>query len=526
MIFDLFSHKIHSSGDDWPDKLTELAAIFSEFDGELYDRAAFEERLQVISPRASYLAQHAAANANQSRAAGNRLDVSKFRDEISAYPSYLGLYFLERSSAGWVVRVSETTKRFLLKEEPDVGSFLRLQLPLFQYPNAMGASYTSFTNDLRIQANARDRTLEFIRQGIHFSPVRLISVALKADAELRGISALTAEVTFDEIFGLANTASINQHALPALEDVADTLNNIRRGTVPVPTEYESRFHTLRHTEMFLVQGGAVKLRDSVNDADRTQLLLQLDSICSITQQFDAFDSCRDGSDIEEVIKSGAWGRYFDGSRVLPSNIVEALTRDYALTTAMTVEPAIDGEVAIVPQPAAEVYPFRDRTESLPPIQPYSRRREMADPELTRIKLQRRNLTHKELIDKMAAWLRRLGAQPKENDHIDLFAKVPNDGSFLFEMKSGGESILEQIRKGLSQLYEYRYRYRPMLGDEDVSLCLVLPESPGTIPWVIDYLVADREINVCWFDESGILVWPETCGTRMDVLLPGYFGYQM
>ena len=43
-----------------------------------------------------------------------------------------------------------------------------------------------------------------------------------------------------------------------------------------------------------------------------------------------------------------------------------------------------------------------------------------------------------------------------NEHIDLFAKIPTDGSFIFEMKSGGVSLLDQIRKGLSQLYEYRY----------------------------------------------------------------------
>lgn len=68
----------------------------------------------------------------------------------------------------------------------------------------------------------------------------------------------------------------------------------------------------------------------------------------------------------------------------------------------------------------------------------------------------RNLAHKELVSKMDAWLRRLGAIPKENDHIDLFADVPSDGSFIFEVKSGGENLLDQIRKGLSQLYEYRY----------------------------------------------------------------------
>jgi hypothetical protein len=50
MIVDLFSHKIHSSSDEWPEKLAEIAAIFNEFDGQLFSRQAFEERLQRISP--------------------------------------------------------------------------------------------------------------------------------------------------------------------------------------------------------------------------------------------------------------------------------------------------------------------------------------------------------------------------------------------------------------------------------------------------------------------------------------------
>ena len=96
MILDLFSHKIHSSGDEWPDKLVEIAAIFNEFDGQLFDRNSFENRFQQISPRASYLAKDAAT---KPLTLGGRLDVSKFRDELSAYPAYLGLYYLGPSPA-------------------------------------------------------------------------------------------------------------------------------------------------------------------------------------------------------------------------------------------------------------------------------------------------------------------------------------------------------------------------------------------------------------------------------------------
>ena len=103
MILDLFSHKIHSSGDEWPDKLVEIAAIFYEFDGQSFNRDTIEQRLQQISPRVSYLANMAVS---KELTAGGRSDASKFRDEISAYPAYLGLYYLEPSPVGWVVRIT------------------------------------------------------------------------------------------------------------------------------------------------------------------------------------------------------------------------------------------------------------------------------------------------------------------------------------------------------------------------------------------------------------------------------------
>lgn len=255
MITDLFSHKLHSSDDDWPEKLTEIAAIFGEFDGKLYDRNAFEERLKRISPRASYLAQ-------EYRGTSTR---SSIRDEISIYPTLLGLYYLEQSSSGWVVRVTETTKKFLLKEEPDVASFLRLQLSLLQYPNAMGAVYKDRTNHVRVQHNAK--TLEYISDGYHLSPLRLIAVALKADAHLKGVDVSNASVTFEEIYGLANHPSININALPGIQEVVSGLNEVRNDSSLIPSKIEKRFHTLRHTEMFDVDmtDKTVKLRAALSN---------------------------------------------------------------------------------------------------------------------------------------------------------------------------------------------------------------------------------------------------------------------
>jgi hypothetical protein len=197
-------------------------------------------------------------------------------------------------------------------------------------------------------------------------------------------------------------------------------------------------------------------------------------------------------------------------------VVEALTSEEAMDAAENFSSVSQPQENVPPQLTAGIFPLKDRQTSLPAPQPYDRKRELADPELTRIKRQRRNLTHKQLVAKMDQILRGLGATPKENAHIDLFAKIPEDGCFIFEMKSGGENFLDQIRKGVSQLYEYRFRYSESIGQE-LSLCLVVPERPKQIPWIEKYLCADRQIFLCWFDENDNLVYPNLCGNTLNTL---------
>ena len=113
-------------------------------------------------------------------------------------------------------------------------------------------------------------------------------------------------------------------------------------------------------------------------------------------------------------------------------------------------------------------------------------------------------------------LRTVNADPYDSQHIDLCAQIPGDGTFVFEMKSGGVNLLAQIRKGLSQLYEYRFRYRDVLEGE-ITLCMVLAHEPTQLlPWIEQYLCIDREICVCWFDAEQIVV-PDQCAARMDIL---------
>jgi hypothetical protein len=496
MITDLFSHKIHSSGNDWPDKLAELAFLFSEFDNQLYDRDAIETQLIKISPRSSYVAR----------------DPSKFRDEYSAYPAYFGLYHLEPSSKGWVIKLSETARKLLIREEPDVASFLRLQLTLFQYPNGMGAAYYSGTNNLRLQANTRDRTLSFIKSNVHLSPLRLIVTALLANAEIQNKSLFEVQITFDEIFALANASSVNTSALPLLSQVRDTLIKVQTGKLTPPPKFERRFHLLKHLELFEIGRGGIQVRQYVNEADKVDLGSKLHTIAKVNNEFNGFDDVSTSDELREKIIQGEWSRYFDGFATLDNDVIQTLTSDL-VTMISTVQPGLPTMLPVLPK----TYTLKTRDEFTPIPKKSSRKRDLADPEITQIKRQRRNLAHKMLVDQMDSLLRSLGAEPMESQHIDLYAKIPDDGSFIFEMKSGGENLLAQIRKGLSQLYEYRFRYNDQMED-DITLCMVLPKQPSEIPWIQEYLCEDREICLCWFTSRGTLEYPDTCTDKMQYLI--------
>ncbi len=496
-IKDLFSHKIHSGGDDWPDKLIELAFLFNEFDGQPYDRDKIESRLKEISPRSSFVAR----------------DASKFRDEYSAYPAYFGLYHQVLENGVWTIRLSDTAKRYLIREEPDVATFLRIQMTLFQYPNGMGVAYYPGSDKIRIQVNTCKKTLGYINENIHLSPVRLIVVALKADSRIRNCSLFDSQVNFKEIFSLANDPTVNNLALPAIGNVEKSLSKIRSGKIKPPQKFESRFHLLKYLEIFEIGNHQIQLRRPVNELDEMDIKAKIETIGKIDYKFKGFDKTNNKESLVEKIKSGEWSNYFDGINTLKLEQVIILESDIIRKT----EEAYTRKKSIDRQILPTKYPLANRGERPSAQKVTNRQKDLADPEVTRIKRERRNLAHKILVDNMHDILKRRGAQPMENAHIDLYGKIPDDGSFLFEMKSKGEKLIDQVRKGIGQLYEYKYRYKEKL-HQDVKLCLVLEKSPDEFPWLIDYLCEDRKINLCWFDKEGKLNYPENCKDVMQELL--------
>jgi hypothetical protein len=111
-----------------------------------------------------------------------------------------------------------------------------------------------------------------------------------------------------------------------------------------------------------------------------------------------------------------------------------------------------------------------------------------------VALERAGIAHRSLINLAADRIRTAGGIPKYNQLIDLATHLGNN-DYIFEMKSTNESnIRSQIRKGISQLYEYRY-----LQNKHSAKLILVVEKPLSInhSWMLDYMELDRGINLVW-----------------------------
>ena len=99
-----------------------------------------------------------------------------------------------------------------------------------------------------------------------------------------------------------------------------------------------------------------------------------------------------------------------------------------------------------------------------------------------------------MVKLMAERLRQRGAMPKANRYIDLSARW-EEADYLFEMKSTtDDNPHAQIRRGLSQLYEYRY----IQNVKQAKLVLVIENPlPKENRWMEDYLIKDRGVLLVW-----------------------------
>lgn len=110
------------------------------------------------------------------------------------------------------------------------------------------------------------------------------------------------------------------------------------------------------------------------------------------------------------------------------------------------------------------------------------------------KHERATTSHETLVKLMAENLRQRGAVPKANRYIDLSARWEGT-DYLFEMKSTTvDNPHAQIRRGLSQLYEYRY----IQNVKEAKLVLVIENAlPKENRWMEKYLIDDRRVLLVW-----------------------------
>lgn len=123
------------------------------------------------------------------------------------------------------------------------------------------------------------------------------------------------------------------------------------------------------------------------------------------------------------------------------------------------------------------------------------------------KLDTANATHEQLLSILEEFLGSRGHRIESNQFVDAFSRLKS-GPAVFEAKSlTNDNEMSQVRHGLSQLYEYRYRH----GLENATLWLLLSRPPKE-EWLLDYLEKDRGVHVLWPEDG------ELCGPMVARLL--------
>ena len=117
-----------------------------------------------------------------------------------------------------------------------------------------------------------------------------------------------------------------------------------------------------------------------------------------------------------------------------------------------------------------------------------------------VKLERAINRHNYLVNLVAEKAKSIGVIPKSNKLIDL-AITTNEGRFIFEMKSfTTRNVREQIRIGISQLYEYKYLQNAI----DAKLALFIERKlPDELQWMQHYIENDRNIFLLWNENRTI-----------------------
>jgi hypothetical protein len=307
-----------------------------------------------------------------------------------------------------------------------------------------------------------------------------------------------------------NDDRINTRFSPDNEDIYVALTEYKTGRLPPwgsvrksAPNFKRNFHIFDWTGMFKHTKNGLHIADG----DTAKIYSYIQVIAGMKHNFQGFESCYGNPDIESIVKSTvsspAWGRYFD-SFTMPMQTLQLLSDSIIDEQGVLIDELPLGQVDIETQPFPVLRNYQsNQIRALVPLG------KNADPFETIIQREKANRDHGRILGRIASIIRVNNNKVFENIFIDLLAVIGAQ-DFIFEVKSNNtQNALSQIRKAVAQLYEYRYRSNR----SGAILCTVLQMKPLQ-DWVIDYLVKDRDIMICWMVDDFRFECPLECFNRL------------
>ena len=407
----------------------------------------------------------------------------------------------------WKVVVSPIGKA-LLTGDLTYQQFLTVQAVGYQYPNgakrilqarvkaALGSKLGGMQTLIDVQLKA----------GMKLKPFLLcLQVMRQLTALGKG-----AYLTRDELMRFLAYEKTNDRAVEVAREVARYRAG---GAAPQPIGSSRNFDDiisfLGRTSLFKESGlatPAVSLRDTTLEG-----LALADKVISAELAGSSFFTFSSGN----VTESKAWFAHYGRAER-----ADVLLDPLSISKQVAEEDMMDdADSAADSGPPPELVEVGEQAAPQASGQPQPQRAR-SSPEETAMLREKARKGHIELVSKMKAMIRAAGGSPRENSKtVDTFAEVGGK-RYYFEMKTANRmNLLGQVRKGLSQLYEYSYRYEKGRGPAKVVLCLVLNIKPSAPAWLVDYLVTDRKVCVCWKSNGGFAFPPACSGDLGPILSP-------
>lgn len=518
-VTNFLANKIKSTDPDFEEYLIDIANIFSEFDGQAYDYEDVTHRFLVLSDRTTETVR----------------DPSGFRDMFGAYMFFLVITRVVAENDKWLWRLTNAASKLLCAEEPNVRAFIRVQLSLFQYPLLAGGVYKNSKVrpiNVAIQGKNRDKLIELINAQIKVVTLRLILRALHVKSKDLKVSIIDVCLSNKDVYFLFNHPLTSTHPNPTEDNIQQVLARSEVNSLPVSLNFYRNFHIFEHTGILKrvktrTKGAEFNLAVNLDsDVESSELkwhiiktIMSMDNFCNDFYERASHEPLEEH--LKQIALASKWTNYYDGG-LLPENIYSSLVGESMGTVQKTEEKA-----QLTPSPPNQL--STEQVGTAPPLRLkehhgsasrlYKSISHTADPEVTRLKLEKSNTYHRHLVDLVNRKLLAQCCQLQESLYIDL-ASTLEGIHLLFEMKScNRQNLTSQVRKAVSQVYEYRYRYRDNFPEDSSVLCIVLQEAPDR--WWINYLVEDRKINVMWLEGEINLACTANCHPLIKRLVDDY-----